>query len=51
VLAAVEVDDQQHALDQQTFEGELARTLAEGSFRLVIVLDSARKSWCTSLAT
>jgi hypothetical protein len=40
VLAAVEADDQQHALDRQAFEEELARTLAQGSFRLVIVLDS-----------
>jgi hypothetical protein len=41
VLAAVEADDQQHALDQDAFQEGLARTLAEGSFRLVIVLDSA----------
>jgi hypothetical protein len=41
VLAAVEADDQQHALDGQAFQAELARTLADGSFRLVIVLDSA----------
>jgi hypothetical protein len=41
VLGAVEADDQQHALDKKAFQEELARTLAEGSFRLVIVLDSA----------
>jgi hypothetical protein len=40
VLGAVEADDQQHALDKQAFQEELGRTLAEGSFRLVIVLDS-----------
>ena len=41
VLNAVEADDQQHALDKQAFQEELTRTMAEGSFRLVIVLDSA----------
>jgi hypothetical protein len=41
VLAAVEADDQQHALDRTAFAEGLGRTLAEGSFRLVIVLDSA----------
>jgi hypothetical protein len=41
VLAAVEADDQQHAVDPQTFRDGLAASLAEGSFRLVIVLDSA----------
>jgi hypothetical protein len=41
VLAAVEADDQQHALDRAAFAEGLSRTLAEGSFRLVIVLDSA----------
>jgi hypothetical protein len=41
VLAAVEADDQQHALDSAAFRDGLTRTLAEGSFRLVIVLDSA----------
>lgn len=41
VLGQVEADDQQHALDREAFQEELARTLAEGSFRLVIVLDSA----------
>jgi hypothetical protein len=40
VLSAVESDDQQHALDREAFQAELARTLADGSFRLVIVLDS-----------
>jgi len=41
VLAAVEADDQQQVLDRQAFQEGLARSLAEGSFRLVIVLDSA----------
>jgi hypothetical protein len=41
VLAAVEADDQQHAVDPAAFRQGLARSLAEGSFRLVIVLDSA----------
>lgn len=41
VLAAVEADDQQHAVDPPAFRDGLARSLAEGSFRLVIVLDSA----------
>jgi len=41
VLAAVEADDQQYGLDGQAFQDGLTRTLAEGSFRLVIVLDSA----------
>jgi hypothetical protein len=41
VLAAVEADDQQHALDPSAFRDGLARSLAEGSFRLVVVLDSA----------
>jgi hypothetical protein len=37
----VEADDQQHAVDPQSFRDGLATSLAEGSFRLVIVLDSA----------
>jgi hypothetical protein len=41
VLAAVEADDQQHAVDPVAFREGLARSLAEGTFRLVIVLDSA----------
>jgi hypothetical protein len=41
VLAAVEADDQQHAVDPTAFREGLARSLAEGGFRLVIVLDSA----------
>jgi hypothetical protein len=41
VLAAVEADDQQNALDRDAFCQALAMSLAEGSFRLVIVLDSA----------
>lgn len=39
VLAAAEAADQQHALDP--FGDGLARSLADSSFRLVIVLDSA----------
>lgn len=41
VVAAVEADDQQYGLDRSAFQDGLARALAEGSFRLVIVLDSA----------
>lgn len=41
VLAAVEADDQQYGLDRAAFQDGLVRSLADGSFRLVIVLDSA----------
>jgi hypothetical protein len=41
VLAAVEADDQQFAVDPAAFRDGLAQSLAEGSFRLVIVLGSA----------
>jgi hypothetical protein len=41
VLAAAQSGDQQHALDPEAFKDGLAHSLAEGSFRLVIVLDSA----------
>ena len=41
VLAAVEADDQQHVLDPAAFRDGLGRTLAEGSFRLVIEVFSA----------
>jgi hypothetical protein len=41
VLAAVEADDQQHSVDPEAFRDGLASSLADGSFRLVIVLDSA----------
>lgn len=41
VLAAVQAGDQQHAVDAEDFREGLARSLADGSFRLVIVLDSA----------
>ncbi|HEY2307042.1 MAG TPA: hypothetical protein VGI05_14280 [Streptosporangiaceae bacterium] len=41
VLAAVQAGDQQHAVDPEDFRDGLARSLADGSFRLVIVLDSA----------
>jgi hypothetical protein len=41
VLAAVQAGDQQHAVDAEDFRDGLVRSLAEGSFRLAIVLDSA----------
>jgi hypothetical protein len=41
VLVAVQADAQQHAIDAEDFRDGLARSLADGSFRLVIVLDSA----------
>ena len=41
VLAAVEADDQQYGVDRSAFAEGLARALADGSFRLVIVLDTA----------
>lgn len=41
VLAEVQSGDQQQVVDPVAFREELARSLAEGSFRLVIVLDSA----------
>jgi hypothetical protein len=41
VLAAAQADDQQQAVDPEAFQGGLSRSLAEGSFRLVIVLDTA----------
>lgn len=41
ILTAVEAGDQQRALDSQAFADGLARSLAEGEFRLVLVLDSA----------
>lgn len=41
VLAAVQAGDQQHAVEAEDFRDGLARSLADGSFRLVIVLDSA----------
>lgn len=41
ILAAVEADDQQHAVDAASFTNGLARCLDEGSFRLVLVLDDA----------
>jgi hypothetical protein len=41
VLAAVQAAGQQHAVDAEEFRDGLARSLAEGSFRFVIVLDSA----------
>jgi RecB family endonuclease NucS len=41
VLAAVQSADQQHTVDAEGFRDGLARSLAEGSFRLVIVLDPA----------
>ena len=41
VLAAVQAAGHQDAVDPEDFREGLARSLAEGSFRLVIVLDSA----------
>jgi hypothetical protein len=41
VLAAAQADDQEHSLAPEAFSDGLARSLAEGSFRLVLVLDSA----------
>ncbi len=41
VLAAAEADDQQHAIDPRAFADGLAQCLADGSFRLVLVLDDA----------
>jgi hypothetical protein len=41
VLAAVQAAGHQDAVDPEDFRKELARSLADGSFRLVIVLDSA----------
>jgi hypothetical protein len=41
VLTAVQAGDQQHAVDPEDFRDALARSLAEGDFRLVIVVDSA----------
>jgi hypothetical protein len=41
VLAAAQANDQQHGIDPEAFGGELAASLAEGGFRLVIVLDWA----------
>jgi hypothetical protein len=41
VLAAVQASDQQHVVDAEDFRDGVTRSLAEGSFRLVIVLDSA----------
>jgi hypothetical protein len=37
----VQASDQQHAVDLEQFRDGLAKSLAEGAFRLVIVLDSA----------
>lgn len=41
VLAAAQAGDQQHGIDPEAFRDGLARSLAEGGFRLVIVLASA----------
>lgn len=41
VLAMVEAGDQEREVDPSAFRDGLARSLADGSFRLVIVLDSA----------
>ena len=41
VLSLVRAGDQQNIVDAEEFRDGLARSLAEGAFRLVIVLDSA----------
>jgi hypothetical protein len=41
VLGTVQASDQLYAVDAEDFRDGLTRSLAEGSFRLVIVLDSA----------
>jgi hypothetical protein len=51
IVAAVEAADQQGALDPLAFTDGLARSLADGGFRLVFVLDSTRTSWCSWSAT
>jgi hypothetical protein len=40
VLAAAQASDQRHGIDPEAFRAGLATSLAEGGFRLVIVLDS-----------
>lgn len=40
VLAKVQAGDQQYAVDAEDFRDGLVRNLAEGNFRLIIVLDS-----------
>ena len=41
MLAAVQADEHQSVIDPGQFHDGLARSLADGGFRLVIVLDSA----------
>lgn len=41
VLGAVQADERQDAVDAEAFHDGISRSLADGSFRLVIVLDSA----------
>jgi hypothetical protein len=41
LLTAVEADGQQHSVNPAAFKDGLARSLAQGSFRLVVVMDSA----------
>ena len=41
VIGLVEASDQLHAVEPQAFRDGLARSLADGDFRLVFVLDSA----------
>jgi hypothetical protein len=41
VLGAVQADERQDVVDPAAFHDGISRSLAEGSFRLVIVLDSA----------
>ena len=41
VLGAVQADERQEVVDQEAFHDGISRSLADGGFRLVIVLDSA----------
>jgi hypothetical protein len=41
VIGAVQASDQLHAVDAEDFRDGLTRSLAEGGFRLMIVLDTA----------
>jgi hypothetical protein len=41
VLGAVQADERQEVVDPETFHDGISRSLADGGFRLVIVLDSA----------
>jgi hypothetical protein len=51
MVAAVEAAEQREVVDPATFRDELARSLADGSFRLVIVVDIAPDDSFKSSAT